>query len=79
MGAEIGAPSQAWNKILRRRWLPGRPAVMKLTEKVWVSDNSDPFDGLLMQDGFSPCLRPGSDDGLGEGPAEFRQQPRDFA
>ncbi|UGQ48483.1 alpha-galactosidase [Massilia endophytica] len=32
--------------------------IMRLTEQVWVSDNTDPFDRLLIQDGFSHAYAP---------------------
>lgn len=32
--------------------------VMALTDEVWVSDNTDPFDRLLIQDGFSYAYTP---------------------
>jgi alpha-galactosidase len=33
--------------------------IMGLTDEVWVSDNTDPFDRLLIQDGFSRAYTPG--------------------
>ena len=32
--------------------------IMKLTEQVWTSDNTDPYDRLLIQDGFSHAYAP---------------------
>jgi alpha-galactosidase len=32
--------------------------IMRLTEQVWVSDNTDPYDRLLIQDGFSQAYAP---------------------
>ena len=32
--------------------------IMALTEQVWTSDNTDPFDRLLIQDGFSRAYTP---------------------
>ncbi len=32
--------------------------MMALTEQVWVSDNTDPYDRLLIQDGFSHAYAP---------------------
>ena len=32
--------------------------IMALTEQVWVSDNTDPFDRLLIQDGFTHAYAP---------------------
>lgn len=32
--------------------------IMRLTDQVWVSDNTDPFDRLLIQDGFSRAYTP---------------------
>jgi alpha-galactosidase len=32
--------------------------IMGLTDEVWVSDNTDPFDRLLIQDGFSRAYTP---------------------
>lgn len=32
--------------------------VMALTDQVWVSDNTDPYDRLLIQDGFSQAYAP---------------------
>ena len=33
--------------------------IMALTDQVWTSDNTDPFDRLLIQDGFSRAYAPG--------------------
>ncbi len=33
--------------------------IMGLTDEVWPSDNNDPFDRLLIQDGFSRAYTPG--------------------
>ncbi|WP_213806795.1 alpha-galactosidase [Granulicella sp. dw_53] len=33
--------------------------IMRLTDEVWTSDNTDAFDRLLMQDGFSYAYAPG--------------------
>jgi alpha-galactosidase len=33
--------------------------IMGLTDEVWTSDNTDPFDRLLIQDGFSRAYTPG--------------------
>ena len=33
--------------------------IMHLTDEVWTSDNTDPFDRLSMQDGFSYAYTPG--------------------
>lgn len=33
--------------------------IMALTDQVWTSDNTDPFDRLLIQDGFSHAYAPG--------------------
>ncbi|MCS0633597.1 alpha-galactosidase [Telluria mixta] len=32
--------------------------IMALTDEVWVSDNTDPYDRLLIQDGFSQAYAP---------------------
>jgi len=32
--------------------------ILKLTDQVWVSDNTDPYDRLTMQDGFSHAYPP---------------------
>jgi alpha-galactosidase len=32
--------------------------IMALTDQVWVSDNTDPYDRLLIQDGFSQAYAP---------------------
>jgi alpha-galactosidase len=32
--------------------------IMRLTDQVWTSDNTDPFDRLLIQDGFSRAYAP---------------------
>ncbi len=32
--------------------------IMRLTDQVWVSDNTDPYDRLLIQDGFSQAYAP---------------------
>lgn len=34
--------------------------IMGLTDQVWPSDNTDPFDRLLIQDGFSHAYAPGA-------------------
>ena len=49
--------------------------IMGLTDEVWPSDNTDPFDRLTIQDGFTYALYAGSDDGVGDGLAELRQPP----
>jgi alpha-galactosidase len=33
--------------------------IMGLTDEIWSSDNTDPFDRLLIQDGFSRAYTPG--------------------
>ena len=33
--------------------------ILGLTDEVWTSDNTDPFDRLLIQDGFTYAYTPG--------------------
>jgi alpha-galactosidase len=33
--------------------------IMRLTDEVWPSDNTDPFDRLSIQDGFTYAYAPG--------------------
>ncbi len=45
------------------------------TDEVWPSDNTDPFDRLRIQDGFTYAYTPGGHDGLGDRFAQLGQHP----
>jgi alpha-galactosidase len=51
--------------------------IMRLTDEVWPSDNTDPFDRLSIQDGFTYAY--GRDDGLGDRFSKLDEWPVDLA
>ena len=48
--------------------------IMGMTDEVWTSDNTDPFDRLRIQDGFTYRVHAGNHDGVGDGLSELGEQ-----
>ena len=53
--------------------------ILKYADEVWPSDNTDPFDRLTQQDGFTLCLYAADHDGVGDGLAALAEQADDLA
>ena len=52
--------------------------ILERVEQVWTSDNTEAFDRLRIQEGFTPGLHAEGDDGVGDRRAEH-ERPRDAA
>ncbi len=48
--------------------------ILEYADEVWPSDNTDPFDRLTIQDGFTLRVYAADDDGVGDGLAALAEQ-----